>query len=343
MMDEVDVHDVIEVNNCNGKKVISITDKNGYGAYRFRLASRYMPPFDKLYLASVLPHDTVRITGYNDIIDETGLVVGEYNQIISEIGNRIPTCKCGSPMVSDGFDIYCPDQYCFLTIIARMNRLADAELFFDDCDIGDTVYRGGPDNPFVIIGENPNYNKPFNFITNPKIWGHTHIEHIFPRYESHINLATFLVEDLFIDFIESNFVHSDFNNDNFAQVAQFYADMDEFINRRNYDNVRQNNFMCEFLWALGIEALTQPMLKSFVQFEMTIDNAANPLYIYLHALLNPTSMLNMGWSPLEAQAIHIEVRNRRDEFHDIFCGYCDKDIVADMFNRYIPVNRFVLV
>lgn len=61
-MSQVRVREVIEENNCAGKKTfyIVVGEDDETNKYKFVMDKNYRLPFDKLYLAAVAPDDIVR-------------------------------------------------------------------------------------------------------------------------------------------------------------------------------------------------------------------------------------------------------------------------------------------
>jgi len=298
-------------------------------ASRFRLTNGYMLPHEKLMLGTVSPMDDVIV-----VVDEhlsNPMVLGEYVDNLSDISNREPICRCGSPLVSDGFDIYCPNDQCGLTLLSRLERLGKTPFFqVNPRELQFT------DEEHLVFSADPNYAHPFSIILQPRLWGEAvgTLEHVLlHKKPCSISLATFLVEPLFrsfIDCVSSSFVN--YENLHFTTIANFYGHMDELTQRRNYESPIQNRLIREFIWSLGIESLQMDVIERLVVYEKSTGWMEDVMVPYAYLLSHPRELhKELGVHPLEARAIGMEFRRRKYEFADIFVHYSTPEAMADVF------------
>lgn len=337
MVNEIVVRDVIEQNDCAGKKYFYVTSMEGDETVqsRFRLTHAYMIPHEKLILASVAPQDKVLVV--NEFYPCDLLIAGTYVHNLSDVSNRDPLCRCGTPMVSDGFDIYCPNDQCPLTLTTRFERLGMQT--FSEMETLKYNEETGFIEESATYTDLMNYIQPFAFITNGLFWGYPggSLEHILlTRSFGNLSLATFLVEPLLRDFIEQ-FPPPNANSDTFKGANIFYRDMDELIQRRDLDSVRQNVLLRSFLSALGIESLSDDHIRLMVQYEHDIQGMLEPFLLYAYLLTHPGELMTAtGMHRLEAATIMEEVRRRRYELFDIFYHYTNNNAdVVEAFKNFM--------
>lgn len=321
MVDEIHVQEVIERNNCAGKKSFHLTATEDAHAVQsqFRLTPAYMPARDKLLLATVSAMDRVKVA--LDHMHGDLMVIGDYVDNFEDIWNREPLCRCQTLMVSDGFDIYCPNPTCALTIAARIDRLSSTNFFRSDMMSSD-ITEGFFNREGVAIFDDVNYCKPFLTINHGMFWGEPggSIEHILlTRNVGHVSLATFLVQPLFEEFLGGikTFSVAGYNN-----ICRFYGAMDEFVNRRDSSSQRQNQLIHEFIWSLGIEALSESHILALTRYEQVIDLTNDPMLFYAYVLTHQAELVReIGMHRLEALAVLSEVARRKHELFDIFYHY----------------------
>ena len=345
----IEVDEVIEKNGCDGKKLFYITaleEKDELIHSKFRLTRAYMPAEHKLLLARVSPMDRVKVVSDHRHGELT--VIGEYVDNYSDINNRESVCRCQTKLISDGFDIYCPNEECGLTIAARLERLANTA--FAEPDVlrlnevtGDLGYT-------VALGEVPTFYRPFSIIQQGLFWGWPggSLEHILLTKMIRIpsTISTFLVEPLFMILLEE--LHnritdagSYFPEDLYGPIYQFYRDMDEFVNRRQIDSDRQNMLIRSFLWSLGIEKLKPEYISALVNYEIeyerNVGDVSDPILPYAYILTHPDELAReLNLHRLEARAIVREIYLRRWEMRDIFWHYAqNKDDVELCFKQLI--------
>jgi hypothetical protein len=321
MNDVVHVRDVIEKNDCAGKKHICITASEEQAYVQYRLTPAWMPPHIKLGLASVAPLDTVRVV--IDPIQRGAIVIGDYVENLTDYWNRTPVCRCETLMVSDGFDVYCPNPECALTIATRLERLGTTSFFRSESMASDLT-EGYFDHQGIAIFDDVNYCRPFHPITQGLFWGEPggSLEHILlTRNVGYISLATFLVPSLFEDFLGTI---KPFSPHFYTNITRFYGAMDEFVNRRDFTSVRQNQLIYEFIWSLGIESLSQENIFALTQYEKLLDQTVDPILCYAYVLTHPIEMIReLGLHHLEAAAIVQEISRRKHELFDIFYYYAN--------------------
>lgn len=334
MVDEIHVQEVIEKNDCAGKKsfFLTATEDRHPVQSQFRLTPSYMPPHDKLALASVSAMDRVKVVmdhNHGDL-----LVVGDYVHNFEDVWNRDPICLCQTRMVSDGFDIYCTNQTCALTLTARIQRLASAS-FFQSEFMRQDLTEGFFERDGTAVFDDVYYCRPFVYINQGLFWGEPggSIEHILlTRNVGYISLATFLVQPLFEEFLNGI---KPFSTKAYSNICRFYGAMDEFVSRRDFSSIRQNKLIHEFIWSLGIEALTEQHIFALTQYERIMAVSDDPILYYAYVLTHPSEMIKeLGMHRLEANAVLVEIARRKHELFDIFFHYCNnKTDVTQCFNR----------
>mgnify|MGYP003387235450 CR=1 FL=1 len=343
MIEEIYVKEVIEKNNCAGKKYICVTamDTDEIISSRFLLTPAYMPPDYKLTIASVSPMDKVKVV--YDTHQTSPIIIGEYIDNLSDVKNREPLCRCGTLMVSDGFDIYCPNDRCALTLATRIERLAETN-FFKPKQFNFQGEKELFDHHDISVTESLYYQKPFLVIQNGIFWGEPggSLENVLLKQKmGDISLATFLIQPLFEEFIQERYSLDTFENTAGGNIFNFYSEMDEFINRRDYDCERQNKLIYEFLWCLGIESLSEHHIQKILDYERFLDNSIDPMLVYAYLLTHPKQLIDeIGVHPLEAFAILKEISLRRYEFFDIFSYYVrNQEDISIVFRKLIPDNQ----
>jgi hypothetical protein len=326
MADVIEVLDVIERNDCASKKSFYVTTRASDETINslYRISPAWMPPETKLALATVSPMDKVVVHRgilAENLLHNGGFVVfdGDFDQNLSDTHNRDAVCRCGTPLVSDGFDIHCPNLNCPMTLAARLDRLGNTE-FFDFESVtssGELIEIGfGPD-------EQTSYAQPFMCVTQGLFWGVPggSVEELLLRRGMDLpNIATFLVEPLFAQFLDSLPSNNYMVQMGIAGAQRFYAWMTETINRRDYYSISQNRLIQAFLWSIGIEALKPIFFDRLMAAEM--DMALNdPAVSFAAILTNQRTLIGLDFHPVEAAAIVREVHHRRYEIHDIFYHY----------------------
>lgn len=334
---DVSVRDVIERNDCAGRKTIEVTamEEDETISSRFRLTHAYMLPREKLALASVAPMDFVSVA-----VDNYGhdpLLLGEYVANKTDIQNRDPICLCNTQMVSDGFDVYCPNTSCFLTLEARLNRLGNIVFFSPDAmDFNENLHLFTHQE--ISFTDSMNFYKPFFPITQGRFWGEPggSLAHALRNTKcTDVSIATFLIEPYFHNLVSVIGPHFFKSGIPYANIMRFYGEMDEFVNRRDYDSERQNRLYCCLIQSLGIESLTLDHIHDLLIYERLNNQHVEPLLATAWALTHPEEMVReMGLHPLEASAIRLEVKRRKDELYLIFQHYVPMNNDVDIiFNK----------
>lgn len=326
------VGDVFDYNDCGGKKFIDITDMEYLDLIpsRFRMTSNLMLPFQKLMLSSVEREDYVDVVVSNFTDDP--LVIGEYVSNHSPIDNRPNYCRCNTPLITDGFDVYCPNAQCGLTLLARLNRLANTT-FFPFEEVSKDVENG---EYFAYTGSEYSYT-PFKPIMDPKLWGYEfdNLDTILLNIKFDVSLATFLVESLFIGFLDHLKSPMSYNTGVFHTLSYFFGYMTELINRRDYQLNHQNVLIKNFIWVLGIKYLNPDIINKMLTYEVGMNGfSTDPLSPYLHLLTRPDVMSSELRIPLiQANLIYNEVYKRRFEIYDIFSNYSSFDITSELMKH----------
>ncbi len=329
---KITVRDVFERHDCSGKKTVDITalEEDEIVSSRFRLTKAYMFSHDKLMLGTVSPMDEAEV-----VIDEfpsSPIVVGEYIGNYSDVNTRHPICRCGEPLISDGFDIYCTNDQCGLTLHSKLERLGSTEFFsFQLSGLH------GYDKDTVIITDDPGFTHPFNLLLKPQLWGEgigSLEAALLKKKPCNISLATFLVEPLFADFIDCiNPLQPWLDKTMFQNISHFFGSMDEIIARRDYSNARQNKLIKEFIWSLGIEALKEDVINTMVTYEQSLGWMEDVMVPYAYMLSHPKEMVKeLGLHPLEATSITAEFKRRKYEFIDIFSHYSSVGAMGEVFS-----------
>lgn len=340
MRHSIEVHSVIEENTCSGKKHIYITpvDSPHGTCVKFALPNVYMPAEHKLLLASVQPGDTVNILLEDNLSDLS--IVGLFTDVKYDQEPPQARCRCGSILASDGFDIYCLNEQCGLTLATRLKRLAQRKFFMDAFSNNDPLYVDRPkDLSSVGFGLESADMYPFSLILDPKFWGahYRNLEEALLDRRPYLGVSTFLIEDDFRAFIEHQWFTSFSSSYEFCRVGMFYDDMRDFITKRDYANTRQNNLIREFIWGLGIESITPRILNDLVSHEIMTEFDSEPVFYYIYTLLNTRVLQNeIGLHPLEVSAIQREIRMRPYEMYDIFSAYTnDTFAVKQLFSNIL--------
>lgn len=332
--DKIIVGDVYDFHDCNGRKFIDITDleRSDFVKHRFRMTSSQMLPFQKLMLSSVLPGDEVIVT--TNIYNDNSIMVGEYIDNLSNIHNRMATCRCGSGLLSDGFDVYCPNVDCGITLATRLERLGTTTFFPHNVLCYDSETR----DDFIYSGLGYD-STPFKVILDPKFWGYEfeNIDTILIKFNKlKVSLSTFLIEPLFTDFIDCVKPAIAYNPYGLQGVGYFFGYMSELINRRDYSSESQNTLIKNFIWSLGIQSLRQDTITKMLVYETGMGAYDQVLLPYLHLLTNPDEMVReLQIHRMEAMVICNEVAKRRYELCDIFSHYCGRELVDRFFKRYM--------
>jgi len=314
-MKRIIVGDVFDFNDCGGKKTIDVTDMECMDIVPsvYRMSSNLMLPFQKLALGSVAKEDYVDVELHKFTDDP--LIAGEYMYNESYTVDRESTCRCSSTLITDGFDVYCPNEKCGLTLLARLNRL------------GNTTFL-----PFSYTGSDYAYT-PFKSILDPKLWGYEfdNLDTILLNKTFDVSLATFLVESLFASFLDHIRTPRAYSNERFQSLYYFFGYMTELINRRDYELEQQNILIKNFIWALGIKNLSPTTINKMLTYEVGMGGGINPLSPYLYLLTRPNAMSGeLGIPPIQANLIYQEVYKRRFEIYDIFSNYSTFDSVSEM-------------
>jgi hypothetical protein len=330
------VTEVIERNDCAGRKSIYVSSRESDESINtlYRLTPAFLPPHVKLQLACVSPMDIVSVV--DDAVHGDLIVSGDYITNHSDVRNRDPLCRCGTFLVSDGFDIHCPNQTCPLTITARLERLGNItfndgfeEMFEPDSGL---VYSS------LMLDGNPTKDRPFSPILQGLFWGNPgqSLEHILmtKRIDTPL-ISTFMVEPLFCEYAESNIPHDSFGRRCFDSFAQFYLDMEEMVSRRNTFSRRQNILVKGFLQGLGLERLTDHVIGQLMAYESRVSDLNEPMVAYAHILTDiKTMMEELGFHQIEAQAVFREVYSRRHDLFDIFYHYShNNEDIVNIFKR----------
>jgi len=339
MNDIIEAVDVIERNDCAGKKSFFVTAQASDETISslFSMHPAYMPPENKLALASVASMDRLRVNyaRYSQNILYNGSYIvfdGNFFENLSDTRNRDPVCRCDTRMVSDGFDVHCPNLQCPLTLTARIERLGNTEFFDMESVLSDPeLCRTG-----VIPSEATAYSHPFMFVTQGLFWGEPggSVENILLRNRvDPPSIATFLVPPLFEDFLENPTIPSHMAQMAATGAERFYGWMNETINRRDPLSPTQNKLWSAFLWSLGIETLKPVFFENLFNFEYTVA-MGDPAVVYASLLTKTRSLVEIGFHPVEASTLVNEVRKRAHELHDIFYHWAiNKDDITRSFRH----------
>lgn len=328
----IHVDSVIETNNCAGKKYFKVTaleDKHHVKS-QFRLTPVYMMPHDKLFLASVAPSDELEVV--MDHHQGDLMVIGEFVTKRSPHLHHEALCRCKTALVSDGFDVYCPNQNCPLTLAARLERL-DQTIFFRSETLPLDLQCGFLDAHGVGIFDDIKYCRPFHGISNPRVWGLGHqnlTSLLFDQRFGDISLATFLVPSLFEELTQEL---RGMDRYVYQNILRFYGEMDELVNRRDTESQKQQLLINGFLWSLGIESLHEEQIVRMASYARHIDDSLDPITVYAYILTHSTEMTQeLGFHRLEALSILSEVHRRNHELFDIFAYYANSGLdVANCF------------
>lgn len=327
------VGEVFDYHDCRGKKTVEVTDSEYSHPVptRFRMTSNYMLPFYKTMLSCVLPHDYVNIVTLPS--SENALLIGEYIDNLSDVEKRDQHCKCGSVLVTDGFDVYCPNTLCHLTILARMERLANTIFFPIDIPPYDVETK----EYFQFTGIEYS-STPFKHILDSRLWGYQFesLDTILLNIKVDVSLATFLVEPLFIDLLDNLKTPLAYNNKILQAVGYLFGYMNELVNRRDYSSRFQNSLIMNFIWSLGIHSLRPETITEMLKYETGVGYSVDPISPYVYLLTKPEMMQReLRLSPIESQLIYQEVFNRRHELYDIFSHYSSTDVVSEIMGHIL--------
>lgn len=326
---QITVREVIEQNDCSGKKHIFVTaiEEDESAVSRFRLTRAYMFPHEKILLASVCPTDVVTVAYDYFPLDPT--LAGEFTGIHSDIGNRDPLCRCGIEIMSDGMEIYCPNKHCALTLSTRIRRLATTQFTQQEMCYFDP--QTGEEKVSISINQPVSYYQPFQHIAQGIFWGHPggSLEQIIlNKYNlfKNLSLANFLIEPLFRELLESILPLDANDNNAYLRIEYFYSSMEEFVNNRDYNSHHQQLLIHAFMSCLGIESLSDDHIKLMMDYEQNIGGVWTPLLSYAFLLTHPRELVTeLGLHPAEATAIVGEVNRRSYELSDIFYHYTNKN------------------
>ena len=328
----ISVGHVTEENDCAGRKSIFIKDIDymGEDAGYFELTPLKADPVDKLVLGTVGYLDHVRVTLYPKPILSFGTnktIFGSFDYICDYRGGREAICQCGANMISDGWTMYCIHPRCPLTIATRLRRLIDFDLNDPHFSLDFRTIGPDPDLSFVLeeIGEHTIPNRPFQLLEDQNFWGSNYgslEKTLMNKHCYFATQATFLVPSEFERFVVETTPFSNFDTAPFYHVRQFYGEMENIIQRRDYESTHQTHIIRGFLKCLAIEALSDHVIDQLLVYERNIYNVADPFLIYFYALTHPGEMIkSLGVHPLVAQGIFKEIVNRREEFLEIFSAY----------------------
>jgi hypothetical protein len=334
------VRDVHDFNNTSGKKFLTVTslEDDELIKSQFSMSMAYMFPDQKLFLSTVSPEDTVSVILNTSSFNP--LLVGEFTDIISEndIHSREPMCKCISPLMTDGFDIYCTNQQCGLTLYSRFSNLANTSMFSRDSlsDIANYIPPG--EDPYMVVNDNPDLDKPFSLLMDPRFWntGGKSIEDFLLNKTKtpFIDLSTFLIESEFSSFLDSFVNNYSQNSYAFRNLRRFYDDMNELVQRRDDTSRRQNKLIVQFINSLGISSLSPEIVSQLLQYERCLGYTQDPLMSYFYMMTHPNQMINeLGIHKLEAEAIYREVYSRKYELYDICLAYTNHETAESCFDK----------
>jgi len=343
MVNEIEVCDVIESNDCAGKKSFEVTSTAEDETFkaRYRLNHGWLPPATKLQLATVSQMDKVHVVVTNQFYAHAPLTIGEYTQVLDSTHFRDPVCRCGEFLTSDGFEIYCPNLTCALTLKTRFERLADIQFFDFETVSNDRELVYHP-NDF------DNYTHPFRLLKQGLFWGFPGLtlEEALLRLNgrnttgmsafmsSECNISTFYIPDLFKEFVENGKIPNWLAEQAVRSIDRFYGYMQDSINRRDTDSPTQNMILAGFLWGLGLESIRPLTIQKIFNYEYNI-GFKDPATIYASVLTSYQELINeLEMHPLEADAIVNEIRRRKYEIRDIFYHYSlNKDDVTRSFQH----------
>lgn len=341
MGDRITVRDVVEYNDCAGRKHISVTsmEEDEIVPSRFLLSRKWLPPYQKLQLATVAPVDIVEVQhqSFGNLFQDPSLV-GEYVQNLTDVYTREPLCRCGHQLVCDGYDLYCLNISCALTLSTKIRRLANTTFFDSDVLSHDPLTGEAKIN--LTIGGHPSYTNPFAMICQGVFWGNDvgSLEKLLlTKNFGYLSLATFLIQPLFQELLEKLSPLDVLDNIAYVNVQYFYEAMDSFINTRDYQSAQQHRFIKSFLWCLGIEALLEEHVDKMIVYESSVGAELDPMLTYAYILTHPGVMTNeLAIHHLEATAIAYEVKQRSHELFNIFYHYTNENHdVVSLFNHHM--------
>lgn len=322
--------EVIEENDISGQKYIQVVGRESdeLVAVNYHLTSRYMIPYEKLMLTTVSPEDQIMVE-INEFLNPTDLVIGEYIGNMFDAQDRLPLCRCGTLITTDGNDIFCPNRKCGLTILSRLKRLASCRFFSAEkwnFSMGGLVHDS---SEFV--------EKPFSIILDSKLWSWTNwpIERVlFDPNGPHISMATFLVMSQFQSFIDATGSSIDPFDPAYKSLSKFYEVMDRVVFGRDYESDIQNNFIKQLLWSFSIPGLSEDIINKMVIAETSFGLIDEVLLPYANYLTNSRALQDdLGVERITADWICREVFMRRHEFFDIFTAYSLSSDIVEIFNN----------
>lgn len=345
MLDTIIVTSVKEYNDCAGKKIVEVSSQASDELIPtcFFMTHRYLPPHDKLLLSTVAPGDRVVINP--DELRGNLFMSGSFVSIVDTHHDREPICRCGHHLTSDGFGVYCPDPDCPLSLMARLHRLADTPfmkfappLEHPENYFQDSSYVNGVQYVAPLLHDIPRFDKPFRMVIDPAMWGKPHFkidDVLLVRDYGHVSMASFLVEDLFRDFLDSVVPATTTHDPRWGLLGEFYGLVSEAIHRRVVDDYRQDHVIKCFIWALGIQALSGDVINQMCFYEKSLGLGDEVLLVYAYLLSHPQQMIqDLGIHSLEATAIKNEFDRRRPEMMDIFRPHLSAENMRDIFGRY---------
>ncbi len=353
----VTVRDVIEKNNCCGIKTIMITSQGNdeITFSKFIMSNDFRSPEEKLILSSVEPDDQVLVRYTDSFIGPN--IVGEFYALTNITGYRRHSCRCGTLLFSDGQIVMCPNENCGLSLLARLDRLSKTPFFMMEGEGGfPVIVKNKSDGwdagwDISIFKHDPSFVCPFECILDHRFWNtfRNNVENVIFENQNTVSLATFLVEDQFRNFIDShitipytpehpyNAVGMEHGNNfeiKWEWFSKFYETMYTITHRRDYNCKKQNYFLYQFIYCLGLESLTPMTVEALISYEMIEGFVGiEPLLIYLNALTSRNILTKqLGVHELQANLIVNEFYKRRFEFHDVFAAYCNPSDVASILN-----------
>lgn len=338
MYDTIEVHDVTEENDIGGRKQIAVSAQHHDETIRswYTMDQRWMPPELKLNLASVEPFDKVQVVNLFNL--ENRLIQGCFSENMSPTYHRRPLCRCGAMMVSDGFYVYCPNTSCGLTRAAHIKRLASTQ-FFDPADLIEH-----PELVGMHLTQDgfSQLTTPFDRLTQGLFWGHPggSLEAILLKQTTYVTtLATFLVKDLFEEFLENPNLQSEIVYPSIEAIHHFYQAMIAATQRRDHRDYEQNKLLGRFIWSLGIDSVDENFINAMLAYELDTGCVA-PMIVYGYLLANPQLLIQNYTVPaLQASAVHRAVEQRAYEIHDILYEYAmEKSDITNTF-KYMLIAK----
>lgn len=333
----ITIRSITERHDCAGKKtiVIQADEPDSLYAPAYQMSPYLMLPHDRLVLSTMAPTDQVKVdqeVASGHLLD----VVGTITEPLFDWHTRDAVCTCHAHLITDGFDLYCPNPTCSLTIAAQLRRLSETRFYTDELWAYDSVIY--PGQSYSVIQDAAWY-QPFVSLVEPRFWNrvHTNLETMLTdRKFATVGIENFLVPDQFEQWVEDVYPYTPFQNTvDYRAIVHLFDDLYAIHKTRDGNSPRQHYLLQQFLVSLGIESLTLPTAHHLVSYALSQPQALSAYGCLAFLMSRAEEMIGtLHVHPLEARNIETEMFRRKFSFYDIFSGMSSFDDISYAFDHW---------